>query len=178
MTCAWLAGRGIRRLFGWKRVPDPSTFGRWLRRGGERLARQLDSLLWQVVRARWAVVGVPSAVMLVLDSTVVQRYGLQQTGPRTAELVQRILDSRPHPEQGYRACLGLLRLGERYGPPRLEAACARALQVGAISYQSVKSILSTRLDQLPLEEQTALALPQNHEHVRGGEYYAAAAAGE
>jgi transposase len=105
------------------------------------------------------------------------RWG-EQTGPRTAELVKRILESRPHPEQGYRACLGLLRLGERYGASRLEAACARALQVGAISYQSVKSILSTRLDQLPLEEQTALALPQNHEHVRGGEYYAAAAAGE
>jgi transposase len=105
------------------------------------------------------------------------RWG-EQTGPRTAELVKRILESRPHPEQGYRACLGLLRLGERYGAPRLEAACARALQVGAISYQSVKSILSTRLDQLPIEEQTALALPQNHEHVRGGEYYAAAAAGE
>jgi hypothetical protein len=76
----WLAGRGIRRLFGWKAVPDPTTFGRWLRRGGERLARQLDGLLWQMVRARWAVAGVPKAVMLVLDSTVVQRYGLKQAG--------------------------------------------------------------------------------------------------
>jgi transposase len=102
----------------------------------------------------------------------------EQTGPRTAEMVQRILDSRPHPEQGYRACLGLLRLGERYTAPRLEAACARALHVGATSYQSVKSILSTGLDRTPVEEQTALALPQNHEHVRGGAYYAAAAAGE
>jgi transposase len=102
----------------------------------------------------------------------------EQTGPRTAEMVQRILDSRPHPEQGYRACLGLPRLGERYTAPRLEAACARALHVGAISYRSVKSILSTGLDRTPIEEQTALALPQNHEHVRGGEYYAAAAAGE
>jgi len=99
----------------------------------------------------------------------------EQTGPRTAELVQRILEARPHPEQGYRACLGLLRLGERYTAGRLEAACARALHVGALSYRSVKSILSTGLDQLPLEEQTTLVLPQNHEHVRGGAYYAAAA---
>jgi hypothetical protein len=76
----WLAGRGIRRLFGWQAVPDPTTFGRWLRRGGERLAGRLDGVLWQMVRARWAVAGVPKAVMLVLDSTVVQRYGLKQAG--------------------------------------------------------------------------------------------------
>ena len=61
-------------------MPDPTTFGRWLRRGGERLAGQLDGVLWQMVRARWAVAGVPKAVMLVLDSTVVQRYGLKQAG--------------------------------------------------------------------------------------------------
>jgi hypothetical protein len=76
----WLAGRGMRRLFGWAAVPDPTTFGRFLRRGGERLSELLDALLWQVVRTRWAVVGVPNAVMLVLDSTVVQRYGLKQAG--------------------------------------------------------------------------------------------------
>jgi len=75
-----LGGRGIRRLFGWKALPDPTTFGRWLRRGGERLAEQLDAVLWQMVRARWAVAGVPCSVMLVLDSTVVQRYGLKQAG--------------------------------------------------------------------------------------------------
>lgn len=75
-----LGGRGIRRLFGWKRVPDPTTFGRWLRRGGERLAGQLDAVLWQMVRARWGRSGVPRSVMLVLDSTVVQRYGLKQAG--------------------------------------------------------------------------------------------------
>lgn len=75
-----LAGRGIRRLFGWQAVPDPTTFGRWLRRGGERLAGQLDAVLWQMVRARWAAAGMPKAVMLVLDSTVVQRYGLKQAG--------------------------------------------------------------------------------------------------
>lgn len=75
-----LAGRGIRRLFGWQVVPDPSTFGRFLRRGGERLARQIDEALWKAVQARWAQVGIPASVMLVLDSTVVQRYGLKQAG--------------------------------------------------------------------------------------------------
>jgi hypothetical protein len=75
-----LGGRGIRRLFGWKNVPDATTYGRWLRRGGERLAGQLDVVLWQAVRARWAASAVPCSVMLVLDSTVVQRYGLKQAG--------------------------------------------------------------------------------------------------
>jgi hypothetical protein len=75
-----LHGRGIRRLFGWRSIPDPTTFGRFLRRGGVRLAEHLDALLWQAVRARWAAVGVPKRVMLVLDSTVVQRYGLKQAG--------------------------------------------------------------------------------------------------
>jgi hypothetical protein len=74
------SGRGIRRLFGWKAVPDPTTFGRWLRRGGERLARQLDAVLWQMVQGRWAVAGMPRSVMLALGSTVVQRYGLKQAG--------------------------------------------------------------------------------------------------
>jgi hypothetical protein len=75
-----LEGRGLRRLFGWRSIPDPTTFGRFLRRGGLRLAEQMDGMLWQGVRSRWAAVGVPKRVMLVLDSTVVQRYGLKQAG--------------------------------------------------------------------------------------------------
>lgn len=101
----------------------------------------------------------------------------EKTGPATGDLTRQILESKPHPEQGYRACLGLLRLGKRHSPERLEAACARALRIGGISYRSVKSILQSGLDRLPLEEQASLALPQNHEHVRGGPYYAAAANG-
>lgn len=93
-------------------------------------------------------------------------------GPRTAELVERILESKPHPEQGYRSCLGLLRLGQTYSAARLEAASERALRIGGISYRSVKSILQNSLDRAPLVEQTALRLPQNHTHVRGGAYYA------
>jgi transposase len=91
----------------------------------------------------------------------------EQTGPQTCALVQRILETRPHPEQGYRSCLGLLRLGQRYSAVRLEAACTRALTLGAISYRSVNSILQNGLDRLPLEEQATLSLPRDHEHVRG-----------
>jgi transposase len=96
----------------------------------------------------------------------------EKTGPRTAELTHRILESRPHPEQGYRACLGLMRLGQKYSADRLEAASDRALRIGGISYRSVNSILKSGLDQSPLEEQTSLALPQDHEHIRGHTYYA------
>jgi transposase len=98
----------------------------------------------------------------------------EQTGPSTAALADQIMKARPHPEQGYRSCLGLLRLGERYGKARLEAACARALRVKATSYRSVQSILQRGLDQLPADEQTRLVLPQNHENIRGAHYYAAA----
>src|SRR5690625_4984585 len=72
--------RGIRRLFGWRAVPDPTTFGRFLRRCGEQLVPILDLALWRVVRARWQRVGVPTSVMLLLDSTVSVRYGEKQAG--------------------------------------------------------------------------------------------------
>ena len=73
--------RGIRRLFGWVRVPNPTSFGRWLRRAAETLVPLLDEVLWYVVRRRWAAAGgTPSALTLVLDSTVAVRYGLTQAG--------------------------------------------------------------------------------------------------
>jgi len=75
-----LGARGVRRLFGWVKVPDPTTYGRWLRRAGEMLAAHLDLLLWSMVRTRWKASGVPRNVMLVLDSHVAVRYGLKQAG--------------------------------------------------------------------------------------------------
>ena len=103
-------------------------------------------------------------------------------GAQTRALVAAILADRPHPEQGYRSCLGLLRLGRRYGEARLEAACARALAVGARSYRHVDSILKHGLERLPLPEPTAPSRPAPvHEHLRGPAYYqdpeVAAAAG-
>jgi transposase len=93
-------------------------------------------------------------------------------GARTAALVEAILADRPHPEPGYRSCLGLLRLSRRYGTDRLEAACTRALAVGARSYRHVDSILKHGLDRLPpLAPVEQLTLAPVHEHVRGRDYY-------
>jgi transposase len=96
----------------------------------------------------------------------------EQTGPTTAELVTTILATKPHPEQGYRACLGLMRLGKRHGAARLEAAAARALQLGAPSYRTVQNILASGVDQLPLLDGGPIpaALPV-HPNIRGSAYY-------
>ena len=96
-----------------------------------------------------------------------------QIGPHTQKLVACIIENRPHPEQGYRSCLGLLRLGKTYSPERLEAACARALQMKAYSYKNVESILKKGLDRQPLvsaSSQTPLPLLE-HANLRGKEYY-------
>jgi transposase len=96
-----------------------------------------------------------------------------QIGPHTQKLVTCILDNRPHPEQGYRSCLGLLRLGKTYSPERLEAASARALEIKAYSYKNVESILKKGLDRQPLAallSQTRLPLLE-HANLRGRQYY-------
>jgi transposase len=93
-------------------------------------------------------------------------------GPQTAAAVERILNSRKHPELGYRSCLGVLRLADRYGPQRLEAACRRAVTLNACSYRSLKSMLETGLDRQPLEPLAPPALhSQIHANVRGADYY-------
>ena len=96
----------------------------------------------------------------------------RKIGPGTAAFTKKLLESRPHPEQGYRSCLGLMRLARTYPAERVEAACRRALDIGALSYKSVKSILSTSLDQAGAGEQRSLSLPADHAHVRGPGYYA------
>ena len=95
----------------------------------------------------------------------------QRTGPHTAAFVEQLLNSRPHPEQGYRSCLGLKGLLRAYGAERLEAACRRALDIGTLSYKSVKSILATGLDQAGDDQQYTLSLPTRHAHIRGPGYY-------
>lgn len=94
-------------------------------------------------------------------------------GPRTRDVVKHLLEHRPHPEHGYRSCLGLLGLAKRFGPARLEAACERALIIGAPTRKSVLSILDKGLDRAPLpaaEPQTTRPLP-THDNVRGPGYY-------
>ena len=89
-------------------------------------------------------------------------------GDDTAALVEIILRSRPHPEQGFRSCIGILRLAQRYDAERLDGACARALALGTRSYSSVAAILkSTREDKPADPEQPSLM----HENIRGSDYY-------
>ena len=94
-----------------------------------------------------------------------------KTGPATEKLITTVLTSRKHPQQAYRSCLGILRLGKAYGDVRLEAACRRALILGSHSYKSIESILKHRLDDKPLAEQQELALPEDHDNIRGPSYY-------
>ena len=86
-------------------------------------------------------------------------------------VVETILKLKPHPEQGFRSCLGILRLAKRHGNDRLELACKRAQAIEALSYRSIKSIIDTGLDREPLliSQQTTLAI--DHANIRGPDYY-------
>lgn len=96
----------------------------------------------------------------------------ERVGVSTAAVVTWQLERRPHPEIGYRACLGLQRLARQYTAQRLEAACTRALAIRAPTYRSVASILKSGLDRQPclFEAKTSAPLPE-HENVRGPDYY-------
>ena len=97
----------------------------------------------------------------------------EKTGLATGRLVTEILKQHRHPEQGYRACLGILRLGKRYGSERLEAAAVRAERLRSYSYRTIKNILSSGADRLPLEEESSPSDPTPlHDNIRGADYYA------
>jgi len=95
----------------------------------------------------------------------------KHSGVATAAVVEGLMSSRPHVQQGYRACLGLMRLGKQYGAGRLEAACIRAQFIESPSYRSIASILKKGLDQLPLPGPAQERPPIDHAHVRGAQYY-------
>jgi len=95
----------------------------------------------------------------------------EKTGPATATLVRTILERRAHPQQGFRSALGIMRLGKSFGEERLEAACRRALTLGACSYKSIDSILRQGLDRKALPEQQELELSIEHDNLRGSNYY-------
>ena len=94
-----------------------------------------------------------------------------KTGPRTAAMTEAILTSRQHAQQAFRSAMGLISLAKVYTPQRLEAACDLALDGGAASYKSVKSILKTGLDQQPRQQNLPTAAPIAHDNIRGGRYY-------
>ncbi len=93
-----------------------------------------------------------------------------RTGPATAALVEKIMQMKPHPEMGFRSCLGIIRLGKDFSADRLEAACSRALAAKAYSYKSVKSILTSGLDKAPVKKTPAQPKLQ-HANIRGADYY-------
>lgn len=92
-------------------------------------------------------------------------------GEATRQVVETLLASRKHPEQAYRSCLGILRLGKRFGKDRLEAACQRAIDIHGESYKSVRSILEHGLDKIPVEQDGKETMPLFHHNLRGGGYY-------
>lgn len=94
----------------------------------------------------------------------------ESIGPQTASAVQQMLSSRRHPEQGFRAAMGVLRLGREVGPERLEAACTRAVAHGACRYRSIKAILDSGLDRQSTTTSDSTELP-DHDNVRGPQYY-------
>jgi transposase len=133
-----------------RRAVGPGTQGRYTTEPAHRPKSHQAHLEWTPERfVRWA----------------------GEIGPHTAVVVTHILEHWPHPEQGYRACLGLLSLSRRFTPPRLEAACSRAQAAGTMSYRSISSILRTGLDHVAIDEPPALHLPPAHTNVRGAEYY-------
>jgi transposase len=99
------------------------------------------------------------------------REDARKIGPATAAFCEHILEARPHPEQGYRACLGIVRLAGPFGAARVEAAADRAIEIGARTYGSVKSILDNKLDRRPAPKRPADAAPILHPNIRGPRYY-------
>ena len=94
----------------------------------------------------------------------------QKNGPQTAAFIEALMASRPHPEQGFRSALGVMRLAKKYSPERLEAACERALVLKSFSYKSVESMLAHGLEQRPLRA-TSPRTHVAHRNIRGPNYY-------
>jgi transposase len=114
----------------------------------------------------------PSSHRRFADWTIERiRRDATAVGPATAMLCEVILEHRPHPEQGFRACMGILRLVKPFGQERLEAAASRALDIGARTYGSVKSILDNNLDRQTVSTRTADGVSIQHPNIRGARYY-------
>ena len=102
---------------------------------------------------------------------IYQLYKAREAGMRVATVVSAIMHSRRHPEQGFRAALGVLSLKNSYGIERLHAACERAVRMNAISYRSIATILKNGLDRQAANTQIELTLPEQHDNLRGAGYF-------
>ena len=113
----------------------------------------------------------PSSHRRYADWTVERiRREAAAIGPATAALCDLILERRPHPEQGFRSCLGIVRLLRPFGAERLEAAAMRAIEIGTLTYGSVRSILDHKLDR-QAAPRPADAVTVLHRNIRGPRYY-------
>jgi transposase len=92
-------------------------------------------------------------------------------GPHTAELFERILREKPHPEMGYRSCLGIIRPAQQYSAPRIGATAEGAILAHACRYQRVKSILRNSLDAVSLSPPRSGPPPLTHDNLRGADYF-------
>ena len=93
-----------------------------------------------------------------------------EVGRNTTTLIEVIMRERRHPEQGFRSCIGIVKLAKTHGNDRLEAACLRALEIGTRSYTSVNSILKNNLDRKrpePATDEPAIT----HSNIRGSTYF-------
>ena len=94
-----------------------------------------------------------------------------KAGSATVALFEAIMKAKPHPEQGFRSCIGIINLAKSYGPERVEAACRRGNTIGATTYGSVSSILKHGLDKAFASEPAPDAPPIRHGNIRGSGYY-------
>jgi len=141
-------------------------------RGGKRVASH--ARLWGKGKHSTRPEHMPASHRAHAEWTPSRLIGwASKTGPATGRVVATILETFPHPEQGYRSCLGIIRLERRYGVERLEAACRRAEHLNACRYQTVKNVLAKGMDRLPLptQEPATSSVPA-HDNIRGADYYA------
>jgi transposase len=117
----------------------------------------------------------PSAHRRYADWTPARMMGeAAKVGPATSALFEAIMKAKPHPEQGFRSCLGIISLVKSYGPARVEAACRCGNHIGATTYGSIASILKNGLDKAYTDRfarDAASDAPLHHDNVRGRNYY-------
>lgn len=100
----------------------------------------------------------------------IKRWALK-IGSNTSQFIEHLIASRPFPQQAFRTCLGLLRLGSRFGEERLEKACTIALKTGITGYQQVESILKNRMDVVTATNANQTPVINSHQNIRGSDYY-------